>query len=136
MGMSALPALLITASLVAGIFLGTATLPYTKDATAPWWQSSRSRFTVTIVGTIVNTEKGSITINGHGAPLPIRIAYDDSTTLLARPERVSDGRIDSIRLLVVPAEELLRPGTLVRVAMRIKEDAASPYAFAITALPL
>lgn len=129
-------ALIIGGFLAAGLYVGPAIVPDKTDRTAPWWQTGRSRITLVLVGTIIAVEDGAFLMREHPEGRAIRITYTSDTIMLARPERVVAGHIDGIRLLVVPPEEILRPGALVGIAARVTETEGAPYAFSVSAIPL
>lgn len=125
---------IIAGCIALGLFVGPKLVPDRSDRIAPWWQTGRARITTTHTGIVTYIEGNTFTLEEPGSP-PLVIAYDTYTLLLARPERSNAGVVDSIRLVYAPIEEVLVPGTIVRTAIRTRETAAPPYAFAITALP-
>lgn len=134
--MPAAVAFTVTLSLVMGIFLGGMFLSDQSDATATWWRTGHSRVTMALTGSVVSVEEGAFTLLRESDAEQIRIFYDEQTLFLARLERITAGLIDSIRIVVVPSEIMLRPGTTVRVVGRMKENLAAPYALTVIGLPL
>ncbi len=90
----------------------------------------KSRF-VDLDGTIEAIEDGAFVMREDGDTALVRIHYDAHTIILARPEKISGDTITGARLLVVPASEVIRVGSAVRIQFRITRKMSSPYAYLV-----
>lgn len=133
--MPAITASILAISLAAGIYLGSAALPDTSNSIAPWWQTGEIQTIVSLSGIVTEIEDNTFTLEQLGTP-PMRIQYDEETVVVARPQRTVAGRVDGIRLLVIPPNELLHPGLLAKVVIRMNKENQPPYAFTVIGIPL
>ncbi len=134
--MPAALALLVTIGFAAGAGAALYASPLIEEGSSysTWVLGSRSNL-LSLGGSVEAIGDNFFVLKEEGGDMRIHMAYDAQTLSLALSEKEESGVITGTRLLVVPPQEYLQTGALVRIVLRSTPETSAPYAALITLTP-
>lgn len=134
--MPAALALLVTIGFAAGAGVAVYISPIIEESSSysTWVLGPHSNL-ITLSGTVEMIGEDFLVLREEDNTTRIHITYDAQTLSLALPEKEESGVVTGARLLVVPPQESLRTGALVRIVLRSTSETSTLYAALIMLIP-